>query len=294
MSPRTSASPRLVESTVPNGHALGPSLRLLGADLPGAAISAGSTATVVLHWQTLTAGAAVSASLADTRLIVGGRSGSLTDPAFGRLRWLFGVAEASMHTRALVEAGPEAGLAERAGPLFRDVRDLRLPRDTVAGRHDLALRLGTGQLTVGSLEIAASPPRPRLSLPAWQADARFDGATVTGFDLGPVRLGTPTVLGIHWRAERAHPSDLSVFVRLVAPDGRIAAQHDGRPCSGACPTTSWESGDELLDPHPVQLPPAVGRYSLLVGLYDARTGVRLARVDGPGNSALLTELEVAG
>lgn len=294
LSPRADASPRLVESKMPNGRLLGPSLRLLGADLPDAAILGGSTATVVLHWQALAAGTIVPASLADTRLVVDGRSGSPTDPAFGRLRRLFGVAEASVETRALVEAAPEPGLAERAGPLFRDVRELRLPRDTVAGRHDVALRLGTTQLAVGSLEITASPPRPRLSPPAWPADARFDGAILTGFDLGPVRSGTPTALGIHWRAERAHPSDLSVFVHLVAPDGRIAAQHDGRPCSGACPTTSWEPGDELLDPHPLQLPPASGRYALVVGLYDARTGVRLARVDGPGDSALLTELEVAG
>ncbi|HEY3108727.1 MAG TPA: hypothetical protein VGL23_08245, partial [Chloroflexota bacterium] len=90
-------------------------------------------------------------------------------------------------------------------------------------------------------------------------------------------------LSAHWRAEAAGSADLSVFVHLIGPDGKIAAQHDGRPCGGGCPTTAWSPGDELLDAHPVDLPAglAPGRYRLAIGLYDPRSGVRRPRAGAP-------------
>ena len=89
--------------------------------------------------------------------------------------------------------------------------------------------------------------------------------------------------------------NVKVFVHLVA-DGRssdIRAQADFYP---HLPTSAWLPGEFLQDQLEIDLPadlPA-GRYELLLGLYDERTGERLPVFDdaggAPGDSLLLQEI----
>jgi len=63
----------------------------------------------------------------------------------------------------------------------------------------------------------------------------------------------------------------------LAPDGKVA-QHDSRPCDGACPTGAWQPGEIVADRHTLSLgtvaPP--GPYRLAVGLYLLDSGERAA------------------
>ena len=91
---------------------------------------------------------------------------------------------------------------------------------------------------------------------------------------------TPTLtVTLTWQATEPVTGDYTVFVHLLAPDGKVA-QHDARPCDGACPTDTWQPGEIVADRHSISLetgaPP--GPYRLAIGLYLLDSGERAAIV----------------
>jgi len=97
--------------------------------------------------------------------------------------------------------------------------------------------------------------------------------------LDPGPRGSTDVIhvSLSWRSLQPMDTDYTVFVHLIDEGGRIWAQHDSHPVGCSCPTSSWESGEEITDHHglvlPADIPP--GEYNLALGLYDATTGERL-------------------
>ncbi|RME74288.1 MAG: glycosyl transferase, partial [Chloroflexi bacterium] len=68
------------------------------------------------------------------------------------------------------------------------------------------------------------------------------------------------------------------FVHLLDSEGRLVAQHDAAPWWEApIPTSTWRPGEQLLDRHPLNLPPDLppGEYQLRVGVYYWETLERL-------------------
>jgi hypothetical protein len=98
-----------------------------------------------------------------------------------------------------------------------------------------------------------------------------------------------TRVELWWDALESIPSDLTVFVHLVDEDQRVVANGDGPPLEGGFPTSMWEAGDQIADPHviPVTAELPEGQYAVVVGWYDPSTGARLATEDG--NSVLIGE-----
>ncbi len=74
---------------------------------------------------------------------------------------------------------------------------------------------------------------------------------------------------------------LAVFVHALGPDGQLVGQQDGPPRNGAYPTTWWLPGEIVVDrlATGVPIPPGV---SLVVGMYDPATVVRLPAYDATG------------
>ncbi|RME69926.1 MAG: hypothetical protein D6784_17545 [Chloroflexi bacterium] len=110
-------------------------------------------------------------------------------------------------------------------------------------------------------------------------------ARLTGYHLtGPLRPGQTARLTLVWQVDAPLAVDFTVFVQLVDGQNRIVAQGDGKPQNGFYPTTFWQAGETVIDAHtlnlPADLPP--GRYSLLVGLYEAGSGARLQILDETG------------
>ena len=90
---------------------------------------------------------------------------------------------------------------------------------------------------------------------------------------------TPTLtVTLTWQAIEPVSGDYTVFVHLLAPDGTKVAQHDARPCDGACPTNTWQPGAIILDRHTLDLGDGVppGAYRLAIGLYLLDSGKRAA------------------
>ena len=77
--------------------------------------------------------------------------------------------------------------------------------------------------------------------------------------------------------------------------GETVAQKDQPPLDGAYPTSLWDPGeiiaDELIIPLPDELPS--GEYSLVIGLYDFTTGLRLPVPGAADDSLQLTTVEVS-
>ena len=120
---------------------------------------------------------------------------------------------------------------------------------------------------------------------AWQGGIALSSARA---DVSDVRAGDIIPLALTWTASSAPAADLSVFVHLGPADGPPVAQNDGAPGAGFRPTTTWRSGESIIDQRGVLIAPATppGRYTLFVGLYDPATGQRLKLTTGADRLAL--------
>jgi hypothetical protein len=85
-----------------------------------------------------------------------------------------------------------------------------------------------------------------------------------------------------WSAAETPPENYTVFVHLLAEDGSLVAQHDGPPLFGTRPTTTWNSGEQLLDQHELVVGETsfAGNGRLLVGMYRSDTLERLPFANG--------------
>jgi hypothetical protein len=115
-----------------------------------------------------------------------------------------------------------------------------------------------------------------------------DKISLIGYDVTPsVKPGQDLQVTITWQALQEMDRNYKVFVHLYDGHGGILGQQDRLPGLGARPTTTWKSGEVLVDRYSIPIPqdaPA-GRFSLAVGLYDADTGERLG-TSGPDSELL--------
>jgi hypothetical protein len=107
-----------------------------------------------------------------------------------------------------------------------------------------------------------------------RVDVSFAHAlTLTSYKISPRALspGETLTLSLGWQTGQEWREGLSVFVHLVADDGKIIAQADGPPTL----TGDWRS---------LRVPPSasLGVYRLLVGVYRPETGERLPWADAVG------------
>ena len=105
-------------------------------------------------------------------------------------------------------------------------------------------------------------------------------------------------LTLQWSAVRRPSEDYVVLVHLLDDEGRLMAQHDGRPVGGSRPTTSWQVGETVDDRHGLLIPPGTppGEYGLVAGMYLPATGERLPVLEAQGetgeDSVFLTRIKV--
>lgn len=167
-------------------------------------------------------------------------------------------------------------------------------------------------VTLGEWQIAGGKFVPsgrdwhRFSLPRapqHPVDAHFsDEVALRGWE-GPTRARDGQLpIRLVWQALGAPARDLTVFVHLVPLDRAPipVAQADHGPTVPTAagpqshPTTEWQPGELVLDEFlldVVNVPP--GRYRLLVGLYDPRSGERvLPQIGDEGGAVLLGEVFV--
>ena len=158
------------------------------------------------------------------------------------------------------------------------------------------------QVGVGRVTRSHRLPRPHIAvhreLELGNGDIRF-----LGYRLRPatVRRGSELTVELYWQARRRIPVNYTVFVHMLGPfnpatGGPVWAQDDSPPLAGGHPTTRWLPDEVVGDRHiinvPVNAPP--GEYQIEVGMYDPRTGERLAVPDSDQGRILLGTIQVVG
>lgn len=140
--------------------------------------------------------------------------------------------------------------------------------------------VGGGWVEVGEVLVQGRTPDLHPPRPQHVVSVRVGEAIqLVGYDVSTtsMRPGETLHLTLYWRCTAAMETSYTVFTHLLDPSGRLRGQHDDIPHRGELPTTSWVAGEYIADRYELQLaadaPP--GAYWLEVGMYDARTLVRL-------------------
>jgi len=147
---------------------------------------------------------------------------------------------------------------------------------------------------VGRVRVA--PAQPLHVSPQSAAQADFGSAVLIGSDAPEsARPGEVVPLRLYWRAASLLDQDYTVFVHLLDSSGKLLAQADSQPRSGAYPTSAWAAGDVIPDDHTLNLSAhlAPGDYVIRVGLYLAPNGPRLPLKSSAGDAFTLGMLRVA-
>ncbi len=153
------------------------------------------------------------------------------------------------------------------------------------------------------LQLFAAAGAPGVSPPLSGRGDLFGGAVrLAGYEARPpasLRPGEALELTLVWVADGPVNDDYTVFTQLLGPDGRVYGQHDNPPVAASHPTSSWQTGEVVVDRHVLRLEPAAppGRYRLIVGLYAPGTMKRLPITDGAGtvvaDHVVLADLDCA-
>lgn len=186
------------------------------------------------------------------------------------------------------------------GDRFRGLQRLHVSPELAPGFYRLVLSLGSwhdsslGMEQVPLFTIEVLPRERQYSVPeatlsAW--DVRFgEWIHSCGYDVGEVEIapGETIPLKLCWQTTGAASrtdQDLTLFVHLLGPEGRLRGQVDRIPGNGAAPTHSWAPGQVIVDEIdlPVEDDAPPGTYRIAVGFYDVAYGDRLLVEDGTGD-----------
>ena len=199
-----------------------------------------------------------------------------------------GVGDLPDLTLAAADGSWSRALTPMGGPrdaISLDWREATVPATAAAG--DALLLLPDGrELARWTLDV---PPRlddaPEFALAVGEnlgALASLAGYTLA--DETPVTTAPLEVTLVWQAAANDVQRSYTVFVHLLNEQGQIIAQSDSVPARGARPTGGWRAGEYILDRHVLQFNALAlpGPARLIVGMYDARSGERVAR--WPGNA----------
>ena len=136
-------------------------------------------------------------------------------------------------------------------------------------------------------ERLANGQVPAEALPL---NVRFGGAlelVAYTLDRSSLQPGAVLNVNLYWKCLAPVGEDYTVFVHLLGRHELVITQRDAYPCFGACPTREWRPGEIRADTHMLAVP--VTAYTpdeaqIEVGLYERRTGRRLAAMDAGGTA----------
>lgn len=164
------------------------------------------------------------------------------------------------------------------------------------GRVDILRRAwgmddGIFRYDVYELHLANRFNRPVPNGPV-TADVQAGGwARYLGYDIGGLELwpGRRVIFHTYWEVLATPADDWTLYVHLIAADGRLIATWDGpvNPTREGeyYSTRVWQPGEYVMDERVLELPPGISTtgtgYQIVIGFYDFVTGERVPfTVDG--------------
>ncbi len=118
-------------------------------------------------------------------------------------------------------------------------------------------------------------------------EQRFeDKLTLAGYQYNQRALapGEPLTITLYWEAQQVMTDDYIVQLRLLDEEGNVVANLEERPQGGGWPTTSWQPGEVITDPHTLLLDPSLAgaNYQVQLALEETETEQRLNLVGEDG------------
>jgi hypothetical protein len=280
----------------------GGKITLLGYDLPQRRVPPGDSFPITLHLraeQTMGQNLVIFNHLLDREAIQWGGVDRVPQNYYTTLLWVPGEIVSDAY-RVPVEATAPPGIYWLDVGFYPSDRPGQSLPLVVDGRPIDRTGVRLGPIKVGGpppeVTVAAAEPDHPLNL-SFGPEGKilllgFDLTGAAGQPLDPsARIEGTLQLTLFWQAQASPPADYTVFVHLVDPDGRLAAQADGPPAAGAYPTSLWDPGEIIVDSHPLpDLPP--GRYAIRVGLYRPETGERLPVAGWTEGAVQVIEFEI--
>jgi hypothetical protein len=186
--------------------------------------------------------------------------------------------------------------AWRDGEVILEYRDVRIPPGAEGAAMlvvQSAARTDLGEVTIDPGELLFDEPLVTTPVSVVLAGQ----IALIGFDLPQTTVSSLATVPItlYWNALSGEiDNGYTVFVHLLAPDGRVIAQHDGLPAQGERPTDEWVFGEYIIDRHELawREPDYTGPAQIIVGLYDPETGERLRTAEGADHFLLPVEVAV--
>ena len=190
-----------------------------------------------------------------------------------------------------IAGGKLLGLKWQEGQAVCQPVDVRLPEALPPGRYEWVVQVGDWQTGLGDLTVAEKKGTFNTPAPSHPAKiALGNNVTYLGSDGLPESAppGTDLHLTLYWQAIKAMDENYKVFLHLVGPEGKIAAQKDSIPLNGEYPTRDWSASEVVEDQYDLRVPQtaAPGEYRVLAGLYDEVTGQRL-EIPGPEANSIV-------
>jgi hypothetical protein len=265
-------------------------IRLVGYELSNTALQPGQPLTIMLYWQAL--------SPVEEDYIVfnhlfgldGLSMGSADEvPTVPTSQWLPGELISTTHHILTESSVPTPAVATLDVGLY-DAERRALPTTDRRGQR----------IPVTITFIKFVPVLWPDQSPPIVNDALFGGSLLLkGHSIQPNGVvpqeDETLTLQLWWQALAPVDTDYTVFVHLLDTSGSIVAQGDGVPVDGRYPTSAWEVGESIIDPHSLILPPNLpdGEYRLVVGLYNPQDGSRLLLAELETDFVLLEKLRVS-
>lgn len=176
-----------------------------------------------------------------------------------------------------------------------DWREARIPPDAESGAAELRLLDNTiiARYEVKKLDAQFIAPDYESAV-----NAEIPGiGQLVGYTLSQdiLDLRRPVELTLVWRAAGDITSDYTVFAQLLNAEGKLIAQSDSAPAAGQRPTSGWREGEYIVDTHQLNFnqDAAPGKATLIVGMYDAKSGQRIVLQSGEDFVMLATDIPIS-
>ncbi len=188
-----------------------------------------------------------------------------------------------------------------AGPSRQQV-DLLVSADLASGAYQFYAAANDGTAQFGQINIRQKQANFITAADVNiqnRIEAQFgEGISLLGYDFGATsyRPGDAVPLTLYWQGAGQIGQRYKVFTHVLGEvyninsDNFLWGQQDNEPENGRRPTTTWRTGEIIVDAYAIPLDPLAppGTYQIEIGLYDPITGVRLLLQDGSDHRILTT------
>lgn len=277
-------------------------IKLLGYDLPSRRARAGDGLPITLYWQGLEwlgEEFVIFNRLLDNHQVAWGGYDRLARENYSTLLWAPGEIVTDGFAIPIDSRAPDGvywlnvGWYRQVDGKAESLPILNPETDQPSGETAISI----GPIKVGGppagVTVRQADPQVELNQPFGStSELILLGYTLTEQNDQPVQS---LKLTLYWRSQAVLPTDYTTFVHLRDASGDIVAQTDRPPAGGAYPSSLWDAGEIIKDEISAPLDGlGPGRYEVVIGLYDFKTGIRLPVTDTSGDSIVLLSFEHKG